>query len=193
MGEFEDRLLSDLMRSHGAALAQAARPAPRRSMPRPVWIAGSAAAVAGAAIAGMSAFGGVPPAYAVTRNADGTVTVSVRDVRAVDPANAELQRLAAPVRVVPMTADCTDTFVVDTAPAPNGGPRWSFTADGDDGSITVSTSGVNPGSTLLLSARMEPDGNVTMGFSAPVAGRAPSCLRAPNVPAQVPATIPPSR
>ncbi|ALG12685.1 hypothetical protein [Kibdelosporangium phytohabitans] len=89
MGKFEDQLLSDLMQVHGPDLAGAERPRRRRT--NPVVAAVGAVAVAGVATGAVLMWPTSTPAYAVTDNGDGTVTVSVNNVSAVDKANREAQ------------------------------------------------------------------------------------------------------
>ena len=98
MSKFEDQLFNDLIQEHGPALAVAKRPkAPRNT--RPVWIAAGALAVAGAATAGITLFSGGTPAFAVTENPDGSVTVAVKDLSGLDAANRELARRGLPTMV----------------------------------------------------------------------------------------------
>ncbi|MBP2324221.1 hypothetical protein JOF56_004606 [Kibdelosporangium banguiense] len=105
MGKFEDQLLSDLMQNHGPALATAERPRTRNT--RPLWIAAGAVALAGAVTVGLTFVdGGTPAAFAVSQNADGSITVSIKDIAAIDPANKELERLGVPIRAVPARPDC---------------------------------------------------------------------------------------
>jgi hypothetical protein len=94
MSKFKDQLFTDLMREHGAALALAELPKPRRNT-RPVWVAAGAVAMAGAATAGITLFSAGTPAFAVTDNPDGSVTVSIKDPNALDAANRELARPTA--------------------------------------------------------------------------------------------------
>jgi hypothetical protein len=128
MGKFEDQLLGDLMREHGPALATAQRPAP--SNRRPVWIAAGAVALAGAVTVGLTFVdGGTPAAYAVNQNADGSITISIKDIAAIDPANKALERLGVPIRAVPARPDCALPRDVGSA-AGGGGSKG---ADGGAG------------------------------------------------------------
>lgn len=75
--DFEDRLLADLLREHGAELAEIRRPVPsarRAAVSRPLWMVAAAAGMAGVITVGVTAMGGDTPAYAVTKDADGRVT-----------------------------------------------------------------------------------------------------------------------
>lgn len=111
MSTFEDRLWSELVREHGDEMrprpAMSATHAPRRR--RPLLLTGTAlgtVALAAAAVLALSATTSTPPAYAVTSNPDGTVTVTLREVSAIATLNAELTRAGIAARAVPLTADC---------------------------------------------------------------------------------------
>ncbi|SMD09583.1 hypothetical protein [Kibdelosporangium aridum] len=111
MGKFEEQLLNDLMREHGPDLLAAER-AERRSK-RPTRVAMGVALVGGVAAAFLLAPTENPappqqplaappaqpkeavgqadkPTYEVIENADGTVTIAVENVSAVDALNKEL-------------------------------------------------------------------------------------------------------
>jgi hypothetical protein len=80
MTKFTDNLWSDLVREHGPTLAHADRPEPRRARrARPRLLAGSTLGLAGVAAALLLALGGsaAPPAFAITRNGDGSVLVKL--------------------------------------------------------------------------------------------------------------------
>jgi hypothetical protein len=171
MTKFEDNLLHDLMSTHGSALASVERaPAPRSA--RPLLVAAGALVVAGVATVGVATWGGSPDAYAVTKNPDGTVTVSIRDVKAVDAANAKLQELGVRAKAVPMTDDCAD---LDEAAMFKG--DFGLPVIGDDGSVTMGTDDVPVGYTVLLGVSGRPDRGTGLGFTGPVRNPAPSCLR----------------
>ena len=112
MSKFEDRLWRDLVRKHGAALAQMTRPAPRTSghtRGRPRLLAGTSIglAVAGTAAVLVLSAASSPPAFAVNRNSDGTWTVSIQKLAAVHGANAKLAALGIRARFVVVTQGCT--------------------------------------------------------------------------------------
>jgi hypothetical protein len=110
MGKFEDRLWRELVRRHGADLAQITRPRAKRArQARPRLLAGTsfALAVAGAAVALVLSAASSPPAFAVSRNADGTVTVTLQKLEAIGGANARLAALGIRARLVEMTTGCT--------------------------------------------------------------------------------------
>jgi hypothetical protein len=81
MSKFTDHLWSDLVREHGATLAQADRPGPARArvLRRPRILAGSSLGLAGIGAALVLILGGsaAPAAFAITTNGDGTVQVQL--------------------------------------------------------------------------------------------------------------------
>ncbi|MEH1125024.1 hypothetical protein [Micromonospora sp. CPCC 206061] len=178
MGKFEERLFGDLVQRHGGAISEAVRPAPRPSSVRPLWIAAGALTVAGSIAIAVTGFGGNSPAFAVSKDADGVVTLSIKDIRAVDAANAELRRIGAPVLAVPMTVDCKDTFEIDEGFVGEMSGTVA-SGSGDEGSVTVRTKGLRPGSTVLVAAKKDGD-EFTLSDGFAVRGTAPSCL--PDVP-----------
>jgi hypothetical protein len=112
MSKFEDRLWRDLVRKHGADLAQMTRPAPRTSghaRGRPRLLAGTSIglAVAVTAAALVLSAASSPPAFAVNHNSDGTWTVSIQKLTAVHGANAKLAALGIRARLVVVTQGCT--------------------------------------------------------------------------------------
>lgn len=113
MSRFEDDLWETLSREHGAATLQAGRPSslvPRRR--RVLSLAAGAltlAAVTVTAVVVLSAGDDLSPAYAVTQNANGTVTLTLKEVIGVQPANEEMARLGVRVVVAKVEAGCHET------------------------------------------------------------------------------------
>jgi hypothetical protein len=194
MGKFEDQLLGDLMREHGPALETAQRPAPRNR--RPVWIAAGAVALAGAVTVGLALVdGGTPAAFAVNQNADGSITVSIKDIAAIDPANKELERLGVPIRAVPTRPDCRLKFDGTGGSAGGGGNRAGGPADNPEppdnarpepeitidlrpgGGVTIGRSALTPGVHITLAVFTNPDGTVRSMSNAKLeGGPMPTCL-----------------
>ncbi len=110
MGKFEDRLWTELVHEHGRDLAQIRKP-PRRPArrPRPRLLLGTTVGLAGVgtALALVLSAASSSPAFAVTRNPDGTVTVWVTRVGGLAGANARLAELGVHARAVQVTAGCT--------------------------------------------------------------------------------------
>jgi uncharacterized membrane protein YgcG len=109
MSKFEDRLWRDLVRRHGADLAEMTRPGTKRTRrARPRLLAGTSVALAGvgtAAVLLLSAASS-PPAFAVNRNSDGTYTVMLQKLAAIHGANARLAALGIRARLVEVTQGC---------------------------------------------------------------------------------------
>jgi uncharacterized membrane protein YgcG len=109
MSKFEDRLWRDLVRRYGADLAEMTTPASRRARrARPRLLAGTSVALAGigTVAALLLSAASSPPAFAVSRNADGTYTVSLQKLAAIHGANAKLAALGIRARLVEVTQDC---------------------------------------------------------------------------------------
>jgi hypothetical protein len=110
MGKFEDRLWRDLVRRHGADLAQMTRPEAKRARrARPRLLAGTSVALAAAvaALALVLSAASSPPAFAVSRNADGTYTVTLQKLAGIHGANAKLAGLGIRARLVVVYQGCT--------------------------------------------------------------------------------------
>lgn len=90
---------------------------------RPRILAGATVAVAAmtAAILGISAATTTPPAFAVTSNPDGSVTITLNELTGVSALNAKLASMGVAVRAVPVVPGCTATAQVigsDGSPQP---------------------------------------------------------------------------
>ena len=108
MSEFEDNLWRDVVREHGDDLAHQSWPPPRRRRPRPRVLAGTTAALAAAAGALVLLLGGAgsSPAFAVTTNHDGSVTLAITRLDAIHAANAKLTSLGVRAMAVQVPAAC---------------------------------------------------------------------------------------
>jgi hypothetical protein len=181
MMKFSDQLFEDLLREHGAALRGMAReaPAPARRRARPIWATTGLATAAAAVTGAFVLFGtGASPAYAVTRNADGTVSVSVAKASGIGAANAKLKAMGVRAVVVRVGDGCPglDSLIVHDDP---GGPVQT-TVRGHDGhidSITVNASGIPADETMILA--FQSDGGATFGSSGFVTGPVPACVSLP--------------
>ncbi|HEY5318283.1 MAG TPA: hypothetical protein VIJ20_09895 [Solirubrobacteraceae bacterium] len=108
MSKFTDRLWRELERGHGAELEQMSRPAPKRRR-RPQLLLGSTVALAGVGTTLALVLGAASssPAFAVTRNHDGTITVRIMRTSGIAGANARLAALGVRARAVPVLAGCS--------------------------------------------------------------------------------------
>ena len=104
MSEFEDNLWLDVLSEHGDALARGGRSARKhRPVARALLLTGGTvglAAVASAALLVVSASTSSP---AVTRNADGTITVDVMKPSGIADANARLAAMGVPAHITAST------------------------------------------------------------------------------------------
>jgi len=182
MSKFEDQLFADLMSEHGGELATTHRPpATRRGTARHVLAAAGAVGVAGAVGLGITAIASGTPAYAVTRAADGTITVSLRDISGVTGANAELRKLGVPAVAVPMTQSCTAKIIPDGRSVRSGAVSASNDAGGS-GWVSFPANSIPAGDTLVLAAQVS-DRQVSLALIT-VRGSAPACV--PENPVSVP-------
>jgi hypothetical protein len=146
---------------------------PARGRGRTGWVAAGALAATGVVVAGSVLWGGGSAAYAVSRNADGTVTVSIEDVAAIGPANEALREFGLRVKAVPMTADCPG---VDGATIYRGSD-WA-SPDRSGNSVTLSPR-IPEGYTVLLAVSRHPNRGSGLGYTAPLKDPAPSCVLDP--------------
>jgi hypothetical protein len=127
MTKFADQLFDDLMREHGSTLTNARPPAPRGHIAtRRALLAVGGGGVAVAAAAGVlvatagtdpathsgQVAAGKTPAYAVTNNPNGTVTLAVYQKDGIAGANAKLHELGD-----------SQVYVVPVGPAARACPR----------------------------------------------------------------------
>jgi hypothetical protein len=181
MTKFEDQLFTDLMQEYRPVLQRIQRPAAtgRRAVPRPAWLAAAAAGIAGVATVSVLLSGG-SPAYAVTQNAGGTVTISVSRPAGVAGANARLHALADQVVLVPVRPGCP---AISSLPAaswpPTARPITGTMTKAADGTVTVSARGIPSGDTMLIPVLTRPDGIMYLTPHL-IKGPAPSCVSLPS-------------
>jgi hypothetical protein len=181
MTKFADQLFDDLMREHGPALARTSPPTdPRRRVTaRRTLLAGGATLAVAAAIAGTLVARNGTPAYAVTKNPDGTITLAVYQTSGIAGANARLRQLGdKQVFVVPIKPGCP------RPPAPAVSPRGhritTGTAVSRDGSVTVNAQGIPAGDILVVGVGAS--GHTRFGVGIITSPPAPSCVNAPPAP-----------
>lgn len=187
MTKFADQLFDDLMREHGPALAHTRAPAPRRHIPtRRTMLAAGTACAAVAATTGALVAGGGSPAYAVTTNPDGTVTIAVYQQAGIAGANAKLRQLdGGKVVVVPVRAGCPSIFSLrPPAVKPRRHPSVQTTIS-RGGSVTVDAKGIPNGDILVVAFEITTHNGVVTWAKG--AGRltsppAPKCVSLPQAP-----------
>jgi hypothetical protein len=188
MSRFEDRLWSELVEQHGALLAgqPALGPRPvatRLPLRRPLaTIAIAAAAVVAAVVIGLSTGGSGPaPAYAVTKNPDGTVNVTIDELAAAPSASNALTAMGLPIRAAAVEEAChTDQRRYRMIPEPQANPQPIFTpflSAGVNG-VRIDPARIPPGDTLLLGVREAAPRTILLEVSL-YRGAAPSCLPLP--------------
>jgi hypothetical protein len=144
---------------------------PRRRALRLVAVSGTATAAIVAIVAitvlGISATTGASPAYALTQNSDGSITISLNNLTTgVSQLNARLRALGiTDFTVIPVTSDCpTPTPVLVPGPG-----TMSET-------ITIGTQNDEPaGANGYLAAEQLPDGQIAFA-SGGIRGPLPPCF-----------------
>jgi len=190
MTKFADQLFDDLMREHGPALAPTG-PAPTGPLVhtqapsgrhltarRTLLASGGTLAVAGA-IAGTLVAGGGTPAYAVTKNPDGTITLAVYQQSGIAQANTRLRQLGDDqLVVVPVRADCPKP--PPPAVSARGGRIITQFSVSRDGSVTVHAQGIPAGDILVVG--MQISGHNRNAVAIVTSPPAPSCISPPAPP-----------
>jgi len=174
MSKFEDHLWGEFVREHGDDLAQLNSPASGHRLRRRGLVAGAGLGLAGGVTALAIILSATStPAFAVTSNPNGTVTVTINQIAGVPGANTELAALGVSARAVPIVQGCTAALqrIPKAAgdriflPVPGGGLPQS---------ITFEPSAIPAGDTVVLAAAQIP-GGVQMA-DAVVQGAAPTCV-----------------
>jgi hypothetical protein len=169
VSNFEDRLLGEL---RGLVVA----PAVDRGQRRPLWrgprlalAAGLVAVLAAAASAGVFLLsGGTQAAYAVTENADGTVTVEIDSLQDAAGLQAKLQAAGvnAVVEYLPAGKMCKQPWFTPAGVGAAGGTHGSEVGRTSDGATRFTISGNHPaGATLVISTQTGPGGERALGIA----------------------------
>src|SRR6516165_34379 len=112
MTSFDDRLWADLVLEHGdeIRLHPGLTPPHSSNSRRPALRTGAALAAVGllaGAVLIFTATKATSPAYAVTTNPDGIVTVMLNDIHVLTALNAELARDGLRAKAIPLSATCS--------------------------------------------------------------------------------------
>jgi hypothetical protein len=196
MSRFQERLWDELVHEHAAALAyptgsrdlvprltiveprMAARLGRSRLraaglLLRPRRLAAGLAAIAAiaATVSLLTTTGTTPSAaYAVTQNADGTVTVTIAEMLGISDANTQLEKLGVMVRVIPVQAGCSTSGQIVPYPPPLFGRLMQPRGQG----FVIRPDLIPTGETLVLAARRI---GIAVGMtSALYRGPVPSCV-----------------
>jgi hypothetical protein len=195
MNKFADQLFDDLMQEHGPALASAQAPAaPKRRVAHPVRlsaVAGGIAAVVSAV--GLLTAGGGRPAYAVTANANGSVSLDVYNQSGIAGANQALRKMGD--GSVVLVADQNICRSINSLPKVHGHPKIQVSGvakvqlngnylSAAPGSFTVNAHAIPKGDTLVvvvLDAGVVKDGKIvktvtTVAATRLTRGPVPSCV-----------------
>lgn len=168
-----DQIPPSLLR-FGAEFEKAARrelsSGSRRSRPRAVHLAAvgsvSLAAIAAAVVLVIGATSGATPAYALTQNSDGTITITLNNLTTgISQLNVRLHQMGINETVVPVTQSCTTS-----TPVLNAGPgNLSET-------ITIGSGNDYPaGVEGYLAAEQLPNGSIALGIGG-MKAPLPSCF-----------------
>jgi hypothetical protein len=182
MTKFADDLYDDLMREHGPTLAATRVPAPSRRplASRRVVLAASAGGLAVAATAGSLVALSGTPAYALTTNHDGSISLAVYQEAGVAQANAKLRAIGAKVVVVPVEAGCPSLGSVRQPAVPVTGPIRVQGSVSSNGSITVNAQGVPRGDVIVVAT--ETSGKLRQTASRITSLPVPHCVSLPAPP-----------
>jgi hypothetical protein len=117
-----------------------------------------------------------PPAYALTRHPDGSITITLSELTTGIPAlNAKLEKLGIDETVIPITADCSTRGSGNLVMHPN--PMYEY-----NGSISTTYTPraaqrhpAPPGFHYVLAAKRLPNGKL-LGFIGALKPPIPACL-----------------
>jgi hypothetical protein len=123
MTKFSDQLFDDLIQEHGPRLAATRVPAaPKRRVAHPVRLSAVGGGIAAVAAAvGLLTAGGASPAYAVTTNANGSVSLDVFNQSGIAAANQALQKMGD--GSVVLVADQNICRSINSLPKVPGAPK----------------------------------------------------------------------
>jgi outer membrane murein-binding lipoprotein Lpp len=169
MTSFDESLWTRLVAEHDADLLTM-ETGGQRDAKRPLLLGGSALALAAATAAVVLAAGAAstaPPAYALTRNPDGSVTVTINELSTAAPAlNAKFAEMGVDETVVPVEAGCPTTreFRLTAYPQLHMTDQWTFQPDN-----------LQSGWKGVLAAEQLPNGEVAVAQMA-IRPPVPSCF-----------------
>ena len=171
--KFEDHLWREFVHEHGDGLAQLSRPATRHTLRRPRLVAGAGLGlVAGATALALILTATSAASFAVTRNPNGTVTVTINQIAGVSGANTELAALGVSATAVPIVQRCT--AALQLLPKESSSPILPSPGSGLPQSVTIEPSAIPAGDTVVL-AVAQIAGGIQM-LDGMVQGAAPACV-----------------
>ncbi len=186
MSKFEDRLWRQLVRDHGAELDQMRRPASKHAWrSRPRMLAGTTVGLAGigTAVALLLGAASSSPAFAVTQNSDGTVSVKIQRLSGIAGANQKLASLGIRARAVAVGAGCDSNWTVNKQELQAGPVRKPDTAAQLHALVAARAAAaakIDPGKIpvghTIVIATWRAGQQVHLYASRAVAGPPPACL-----------------
>lgn len=179
MSNFEERLLSELRSRVVAPPVDRGQRRPLWRRPRLVVLAGGLAAVVVAAASAGVLFlsAGTQAAYAVTKDADGTVTVEIESLTDAAGLQAKLQAVGvnAVVQYLPVGKMCKPPWFTPAGHDAAGGTRQSRVGRTSDGAVSFTISANQaPGTTLVISTQTGPGRAQALGIGV-AKGVVPPC------------------
>jgi hypothetical protein len=178
VSNFEERLLRELRSQVAAPPADRGQRRPLWRGRRPVLAGGLAAVLAAAATAGVFFLStGTQAAYAVTKNADGTVTVEIDSLSDAAGLQAKLQAAGvnAVVEYLPAGKMCKQPWFTPAGVGAAGGMHGSEVGRTSDGATQFTISGNLPAdATLVITTQTGPGGERALGI-AWAQGDVPPC------------------
>jgi len=180
VSNFEERLLSELRSLVAAPQIENAHGYRRWRAPRPALAGGVAVVLAAAVTAGVFVLSeGTQAAYAVTKNADGSITVQIDSL--TDAAGLQAKLRAAGVNAVveylPAGKTCKEPWFTPAGAhaAANGEVQQSAVGPNGDGTTSFTISGDHPTeATLVVTTQTGPGNEQALGI-AWAKGTVPAC------------------
>ncbi len=181
MSKFEDNLWRQVERTYGSELSDAPDPLRRHSRLRLPVLAGTSLGVVGGSVAAVIVLTAASssPAFAVTRHADGTVSVVIRRIEGIPGANRRLALLGIRARAVRVSGVCSAVppqalAQVTVATVRGHQVNWVGVAPGRMAE-RIQPAQIPAGRTLVIPA--VPGGAmVRLVHGRVVSGRVPACL-----------------
>jgi hypothetical protein len=178
MGEFKDRLWSELVREHGDELARTSRrPAGARRRVRSRVVAGTSVGLValGTVLALVLGATRSSPAFAVSRHPDGTVTLTITRLEGIHGANARLAALGIRVRAVPWVNGCVAAY--GAAVRVRDGAPVQFAQGARK--VEIDPRKIRRDETLVLAAKAAGAKSVTLAAPKLLHGAPPVCVGTP--------------
>jgi len=174
---FEERLLVELRGRVADLPADRGRRRPLWRRPRLAVAGGLAVAAVAAATVGVVFLStGTQAAYAVTKNADGTVTVEIDSLTDAAGLQANLQAAGvnAVVEYLPTGKMCREPWFTPAGPAAAGSESSSSVGKNSDGSFSFTISNDIPAGDTLVISTQSGDGSQALGMAI-AQGTVPPC------------------